>query len=289
MVSAEEPSRSRLDKCFITGRYQAPHKCSSPFFPEVHTSSQYCGTPPTHLASVLLLQLRSHLLRCWRKRIWEPASSGWVCGRTFLPAHSYRMEGKGEPSVQAMQSHICTRWMCLLGGWTSGLSAALYGCDPSLSGQDARQWGSRSGCSFTQGPEEHDRPGSTHHQSHRPGHLAFDVKPDNIRAPPLAHDDRNERGGQSSIPRRFHQAACLDQLWRALLNATWRLKSRLKRCNTSSLSAPALLLLPVAQGLRRLSTTQPPLSPDLLRVGEIEGALGAKEPGPRSPWMDVTT
>ncbi len=37
----------------------------------------------------------------------------------------------------------------------------------------------------------------------------------------------------------FHQAACLDQLWRALLNASRRLRSRLKRCNTSSLSTPA--------------------------------------------------
>ncbi len=38
------------------------------------------------------------------------------------------MEGEGKPSVQAMQSHICTRWTSLLGGWTSGYSDALYGC-----------------------------------------------------------------------------------------------------------------------------------------------------------------
>ncbi len=96
----------------------------------------------------------------------------------------------------------------------------------------------------------------------------------------------------------FRQAACLDQLWRALLNASRRLRSRLKRCDTSSLSAPALLLLPVASGLRRLSRQlnqrQPPLSPDLLRASEIEGAharhgathsRSAKDPGPRSPWI----
>ncbi len=35
----------------------------------------------------------------------------------------------------------------------------------------------------------------------------------------------------------------------ALLNASQRLRSHLKRCNTSSLSAPALLLLPVTLGL----------------------------------------
>ncbi len=97
---------------------------------------------------------------------------------------------------------------------------------------------------------------------------------------------------------RFCQAACLDQLWRALLNTSRRLRSRLWRFNTSSLSAPALLLHPVAPDLRRLSRErnqhQPPLSTNLLRVGEIEGAharhnatpfRSAKDPGPRSPWI----
>ncbi len=63
-----------------------------------------------------------------------------------------------------------------------------------------------------------------------------------------------------------------------------------------SLDAPTRL--PVAQGLRRLSRQlsqcQPPLTPDLLRVGEIEGAharhnatpsRSAKDPGPRLPWI----
>ncbi len=67
----------------------------------------------------------------------------------------------------------------------------------------------------------------------------------------------------------FRQAACS-------LNASRRLRSRLKRCNTSSLNTPALLLLPVAPNLYRLSRQpnkrQPPRSPDLLRSGEIEGA-----------------
>ncbi len=97
---------------------------------------------------------------------------------------------------------------------------------------------------------------------------------------------------------RSRQSACLDQLWRALLNASRRIRSRLRRCDTSSLNAPALPLLPVAPNLRRLSRKlnqrQPPLSPDLLRVGEIEGAHTrhdatpsqiAKDPGPRSPWI----
>ncbi len=70
------------------------------------------------------------------------------------------MEGEGEPPVQAVQSHIYTRWMRLLGGWTSGFIASLDGCAPGLAGQDDRQWGSRSGFSLSQGHEERDRPGS---------------------------------------------------------------------------------------------------------------------------------
>ncbi len=66
----------------------------------------------------------------------------------------------------------------------------------------------------------------------------------------------------------------------------------------SSLSAPSLLLLPIAPSLHRLSRQlnqrQPPLIPDLLRVGEIEGtharhdttpSRSAKYPGPRLPWF----
>ncbi len=84
---------------------------------------------------------------------------------------------------------------------TRQLDATLYGCDPGLPGQDARQWGSRSGYSLIKGSEERDRSGSSHHQSQRPGHRAFDVQPDSVGAPPLAYDDGDERGGQSSLPR----------------------------------------------------------------------------------------
>ncbi len=97
---------------------------------------------------------------------------------------------------------------------------------------------------------------------------------------------------------RFRQTSCLDQLWRALRSASRRLRSHLRRCDTSSLSVPALLLLSVILGLhqlsRKLSQHQPPLSPDLLRVVEKEGAhawhdttpsQSANDPGPRSPWI----
>ncbi len=87
----------------------------------------------------------------------------------------------------------------------------------------------------------------------------------------------------------------MDQLSRALLNASRRLRSHLRQCNTSSLSAPALLLLPDLGRLsKQLNQRQPPRSPDLLRIGEIEGAharhnttpfRSPKDPGPRSPWI----
>ncbi len=97
MVSAEEPSRRRLDECFLTGSYQA--NASSPKFIRAH---DIVARPP-------LVSHPSFCFSCshicwwrWRKRIWAPASSGWACGRTSLPAHSYQMEGEGEPSVQAV-------------------------------------------------------------------------------------------------------------------------------------------------------------------------------------------
>ncbi len=91
-------------------------------------------------------------------------------------------------------------------------TAAPYGCALGLPGQYARQWGSRSGCSFTQGPEERDRPGSTCHQSHRPG---------SIRAPPLDHDDGDNRGGQSSLPR--HSGFFRQPVWTSCGGLCWRL------------------------------------------------------------------
>ncbi len=120
----------------------------------------------------------------------------------WLTPSSLSSSASRNARLRADEELICSRRKSLLGGWTSGFSASLDGCAPGLPGQDARQWGSRSGFSLSQGPEERDRPGSTHHQSHRPSHRAFDVQPDSVGAPPLAHDDKDERGRQSSLPRR---------------------------------------------------------------------------------------
>ncbi len=85
------------------------------------------------------------------------------------------------------------------------------------------------------------------------------------------------------------------QLWRASRNCLRRLRSRLKRCDTSSQNAPVLLLL-VTPSLHRLSSppsqSQPLQSPYLLKVSRIEGVpvfqdatRSARDPGLRSPWI----
>ncbi len=99
------------------------------------------------------------------------------------------------------------RWHCAQRDWLLPLRE-FQSCLSMLSDsflfreQDARQWGSQSGFSLSQGPEKRDRPDSMRHQSHRPSHRAFYVQPGSVGAPALAHDDRDERGGQSSLPRR---------------------------------------------------------------------------------------
>ncbi len=188
------------DEWFLPGLHQAPRQRSSPFFPK-EKGHQIVARP-------LLVSHPSFCLSCphlrwwrWRVGIWAPAPSGWVRGHASLPTQGYWMEGEGEPSVQAMQSHFCTRWTRLLGSWTSGFGATHYGCAQGLPGQDARQWRGRFWCSFTQGPEERDNSVPTRHQSHRPGHRAVDVQPCSVGTWPLAHDDGDERGGQGSLPR----------------------------------------------------------------------------------------
>ncbi len=200
------PLRSHLaagwTSVFSWGANKAPRQPSSPFFPEVHTRSRYYGTPPTHLSSVLLLQLLSHPLTALKKtdastcRLLDESVAAHCCPPTAI-GWKARASHPSKPcrATSALAGHAYS------GGWTSGFSASLDGCAPGLPGQDARQWGSRSGFSLSQGPEERDRPGSKHHQSHHPSYRALDVQPYSVGAPPLAHDDGDERGGQSFLPR----------------------------------------------------------------------------------------
>ncbi len=79
-----------------------------PSSPKSMTSSQNRGTPPTRLASVLLLPLPHISWQCWRERIRAPASSGWVRGRRYLPSHGYRIGRQGwasRPSRAELHLH----------------------------------------------------------------------------------------------------------------------------------------------------------------------------------------
>ncbi len=120
------------------------------------------------------------------KRIWAPASSGWVCGRTSLPPHSYQMEGEGEairPSCAEPHLHsldTLTRRLQRFTQWLCSRSSRPR-CSPMrklvwiqpLSGT----WGARQTWLYAPPPKP-----------------SFDVQPYSVGAPSLAHNDGDERG-----------------------------------------------------------------------------------------------
>ncbi len=110
MISAEEPSRSRLDECFLTGRYQSPPPTLVTFFPEVHTSSQYYGTPPLVSHPSFCFSCSHIRWRRWRKSIRAPASSGWVCGRTSLCFPPSRSATAGTQASQGAMAQAPLWW-----------------------------------------------------------------------------------------------------------------------------------------------------------------------------------
>ncbi len=159
------------------------------------------GFPRTELPTIVLLQggMRSTdvdraincsfcnvrpLRQSYRMISWSSLRWKNTCPHVFITVVCVR--------ACSLQSYICTRWTRLLSGWTGYFSAALDGCASGLSSQDAHQRGCRSGFCLTQAPENCNRPGSAHHQSHSDWTLY--VQPHCVGAPPLAHDDGDERG-----------------------------------------------------------------------------------------------
>ncbi len=288
MVSAEEPSRSRLDECFLMGRYQSPPPTLGPLLPwSSYELTILWHTPHSSRirpsASVALTSVDGA-----EEKV--PASTGWVCGLTSLPAHSYRMEGfrpsRAEPHLHLLDAPT--------GGWTSGFRASPDGCAPGLPGQDARQWGSRSGFSLSQGPVERDRPGSKHSQSHCPSHRAFNVQPYSVGAPLLAHDDGDER--QSSLPWRSNNRLLIRQpVWTSCGGLCWTFQGgsevvsamRLflpKRTSSSSASScprPG----PTQQTAKSTPTAPGPRPPDAHAWHDATLSRSAKDPCPRSYWF----
>ncbi len=95
------PLRSHLAaECFLTGRYQSPPPMLVPLLPRSSYELTILWGALPLLSHLSFCFSCSHIRwRLWRKGIRAPATSGWVCGRTSLPAHSFRMKGEGEPFV----------------------------------------------------------------------------------------------------------------------------------------------------------------------------------------------
>ncbi len=100
---------------FSRGTIKPPRQRSTPFFHEVHDELTILWhTPPLVLHPSFCFRCSHISWRHWRERIRAPARSGWVRGHASLPVHGYRMEGKGEPSIQAVHQHLLdayTRWL----------------------------------------------------------------------------------------------------------------------------------------------------------------------------------
>ncbi len=130
----EEPSRSHLDEWFLPGRRQAPQQRPSPFFPEVHDEltrswrSPYSARLRTS-ASSALTTIDGAEEKGYEKMPQLDAAH-LVSGCTSLPTHCHRLEGEGQPPVQAMQDHFSARWTLLRFSWTGGVGAPLYGPKP---------------------------------------------------------------------------------------------------------------------------------------------------------------
>ncbi len=187
---------------FSHGALSSPPPTLIPLFPEVHMSSRYCGTPPTPLASVLLLQLLSHLLTALKKKDMSTCLL-WMSLWPHISARPPLLNGRRGRAIHPSrtESHLhsldvptrrldkwlqcCTLWLCS----RSSRPRCLPVRKPVWMQLHPRTWGARQTLLYVP-----PKP--------LPGHRAFDVQPGSIRAPPLAHDDRDERGGQSSLPRR---------------------------------------------------------------------------------------
>ncbi len=107
----------------------SPRQRSSPSFPKVHRSSRYYGTPPTHLASALLLQLLSHLLTALKKKdtstylfwmsLWphisaRPQLSDGRRGRAIRPNHAGPHLHSLDTPTRRLDKRLqcCTLWLC---------------------------------------------------------------------------------------------------------------------------------------------------------------------------------
>ncbi len=135
MVSAEEPSRSRLDECFLTGAIKPPANARHPSSLKFMTSSRYCGTSLTCLASGPSASAALTSVDGTEEKRYErlPPLDESVAAH-LCPPMAIRWKARASHPFKLC---ICTCWMLLLGGWTSDFGTSLYGCASGLPGQDA--------------------------------------------------------------------------------------------------------------------------------------------------------
>ncbi len=157
----EEPSRSRLDEWFLPGHHQALCQRSYPFFPEVHDELTKLWHAPYSSrirpsASVALTSIDGDeekdtstcllLISLWPHISARPQLSDGRRGRAIRPSreepHLHSLDVPARRLDKRLQ-HF-TRWLCS--------RSSRPRCSPM----------SRP---VSQGPEERDRPGSTHYQS----------------------------------------------------------------------------------------------------------------------------
>ncbi len=284
----EEPSRSRLDEWFLPGRQQAPCQRSSPFFPKVH----------------------DELTKSWRtpysSRIRPSASSA------LTSVDGAEEKGYEPPLDKSVAAHLCPPSAI---GWKARAShpskpcratSALTGRAYSAAGQAASVLHSMAVLQVFQAKMLTSEEAGLDAVSLRDLRSATDLalRATKATAQTIGWSMSSLVVLESHLWLKFpssmllsRRTACSGQLWRASRSGLQRLRSRLKRCDTSSRNAPVLLLL-VAPSLRRLSSLPsqhlPLPNPNLLRIGRIEGvparqdatpSRSAKDPGPRSPWI----
>ncbi len=175
------------------------HPPSSPKFIWAH---DIVAHPPTPLASVLLLQLLSHLLTALKKKDMSTCLL-WMSLWPHISARPPLLNGRRGRAIRPsrIESHLHSldaptrrldKWLQCWTLWLCSRSSRPR-CSPVRKPVwmqlHPRTWGARQTLLYVP-----PKP--------LPGHRAFDVQPGSIRAPPLAHDDGDERGGQSSLPRR---------------------------------------------------------------------------------------
>ncbi len=133
------PLRSHLaagwTNVFSRGAIKPPANARHPSSLKFMTSSRYCGTSLTCLASGPSASAALTSVDGTEEKRYErlPPLDESVAAH-LCPPMAIRWKARASHPFKLC---ICTCWMLLLGGWTSDFGTSLYGCASGLPGQDA--------------------------------------------------------------------------------------------------------------------------------------------------------